>query len=186
MPRCPALTAPCPGYRGLAVLVAVLAFALAGPSLAQQTSQQLQLRLPPPMPGSDAKAATGTATPPSLDCAACGRVESIQQTMARQQWTPLGTGVGVAGAPVSPGDAPAGVASFKIGPGLSNQGIVVVGAAGGASYSKTPGFYDRPRWDVTIKMDSGPTRVVSLTYEPYVREGDRVRISGNQLELIEE
>ena len=74
---------------------------------------------------------------------------------------------------------------FQIGPGLSNEGKVMVGAAGGATYQKTPNVYEKPRWDVTVKMDNGQTRVVSLAFEPYVQEGDRVRISGRNVELIE-
>ena len=118
-------------------------------------------------------------------CGACGKVESIRQSTSKQQWTPLGTGVGVGGTP-SLGDYPAGVTSYSIGPGLSNQGMVVLGAAGGAAYKKTPNSYEQPRWDVTVKMDGGGVRVVSMSYEPYVREGDRVRIAGNNVELLDE
>jgi outer membrane lipoprotein SlyB len=74
---------------------------------------------------------------------------------------------------------------FSIGPGLTNKGMVVVGAAGGAAYAQKPNAYQRQRWDVTIKMDSGPPpRVVNLAYEPFFQEGDRVRVSGTQLELV--
>jgi hypothetical protein len=140
--------------------------------------------------GAIAAAATGLAaaqTPPAAaaDCGACGKVESIRQSTTKAQWTPLGTGVGVGGTP-SLGDAPSGVTSFKIGPGLSNQGMVVLGAAGGAAYKTTPGSYEQRRWDITVKMDGGGVRVVSLSYEPYVREGDRVRIAGNNVELLDE
>ena len=47
-----------------------------------------------------------------------------------------------------------------------------------------PNAYEKPRWDVTVKMDRGGTRVVSQGYEPLLREGDRVRIFGTQLELV--
>ena len=77
-----------------------------------------------------------------------------------------------------------GISQFQIGPQLKNQGLVIVGAAGGAADSKRPGQYDKPRWDVTIKMDRGPPRVVSQSYEPLLREGDRVRVLGTQLELV--
>jgi hypothetical protein len=38
---------------------------------------------------------------------------------------------------------------------------------------------------VTVKLDSGRTRVLTVPYEPYVREGDRVRIAGNNVELVD-
>jgi len=139
-----------------------------------------------------AAAVAGTAvaqTSPSAaaaDCGACGKVESIRQSTTRQQWTPLGTGVGVGGATPSLGDSPGSATAFRIGPGLSNQGIVMLGAAGGAAYKRTPESSEQRRWDVTVKMDGGGVRVVSVSYEPYVHEGDRVRISGNNVELLEE
>ena len=73
---------------------------------------------------------------------------------------------------------------YSIGPGFTNRGMVVVGAAGGAAYAQKPSEYQRQRWDVTVKMDSGPPRVINLSYEPFVQEGDRVRVFGNQLELL--
>ncbi len=123
--------------------------------------------------------------PPSGDCGACGTIESIRQTTTKEAWTPLGMGVGVGGAP-SGVDTPTAVTSFQIGPGLSNQGMVLLGAAGGASYRRSPNSYERPRWEVTIKLYGGGTRVVNLAYEPYVREGDHVRVSGNNVELLDQ
>jgi len=146
---------------------------------------------PPPIPPATGVApATPAAaqTPPSaaaIECGVCGTVESIRQTAATQQWTPLGTGVGVGGVP-DLGDAPAGVTSYRIGPGLSNQGMVVLGSAGGAAYRKTPNSYERLRWEVTVKLfGGGGVRIVTLSYEPYVHEGDRVRVAGNNVELLD-
>jgi len=136
------------------------------------------LKLPAP-----AAAPSPASAQPAAGCPECGRVESVRKSIVRDSWTPLGTGVGVGGAPVT-GTA-AGATSFSIGRGGANQGLVVLGAAGGASYQKTPGAYDRPRWEVTVKLDAGQTRVVSLAFEPYVREGDRVRVSGNSVELLD-
>jgi len=114
------------------------------------------------------------------DCSSfpCGRVESIMQIMVRQGWTPLGTSAGFnADSKV--------VTSFQIGPDLSNQGMVMLGAGGGAAYKKQPNSYEQPRWEVTVKLDSGQKRVVTVAYEPFVREGDRVRVAGNSLELLD-
>jgi len=127
-----------------------------------------------------AQTSAGTDAP---DCTSfpCGRVETIRQTTVKQPWTPLG-----GGASASPGDNSGRVStSFQIGPGLSNQGMVLLGAEGGAAYRKTPNQYDQPRWEVTIKLDNGQKRVVTVAYEPFVREGDRVRVAGNSLELVD-
>ena len=175
---------PAHGRAARAALLPLLAVAWLAPVDAQRPPAP-----PPPtlsISPAAAVSAAGAVPAPSIDCGACGRVESIRQTTVKDQWTPLGTGVGISGAPVSPGESPAGVASYKIGPGMSNQGMVVLGAAGGAAYSKTPNSYERPRWEVTIKLDTGSTRVVHLSYEPYVHEGDRVRIAGNNVELLED
>jgi outer membrane lipoprotein SlyB len=121
-------------------------------------------------------------TPPSAaDCDAfpCGRVESIVQSTVKQSWTPLGTTGAVGG-----DNRGAAVTAFEIGPGMSNKGMVLLGAAGGAVYRKTPNAYEKPQWQVTVKLDSGQTRVLTLAFEPYVREGDRVRVAGNHVELV--
>jgi hypothetical protein len=124
-----------------------------------------------------ARAQSAAARP---DCTSfpCGVVESIRQTTVKQVWTPLGTAAGF--------DADGrAVTSFQIGPGLSNQGMVVLGASGGAAYRKSPNAYEQPRWEVTVKLDSGPKRVLTVAYEPFVREGDRVRVAGNSLERVD-
>jgi outer membrane lipoprotein SlyB len=137
---------------------------------------------PPPIPaasnGKSVNPKSGTAVTTPDDCDQCGKVVSIRETKVKEQWTPLGGGASF--------DSDARAATmFQIGPGLSNQGKVMVGAAGGAAYQKTPNAYEKPRWEVTVKMDNGQTRVTSLSYEPYVQAGDRVRISGRNVELIE-
>lgn len=153
------------------VVLAVAAVALAAAAGAQIA--------PPPIPKNGAaSAATAAPAPAADDCAQCGRVLSIRQTTVKQQWTPLGTMTGFQG------DAQA-VTQFKIGKGGVSEGPIIVGAAGGAGYQKSPNTYEKPRWDVTVKLDNGQTRVVQLAYEPYVQEGDRVRIAGRNVELVD-
>ena len=112
-------------------------------------------------------------------------MQSIKPVSERAQWTPLGAVNDSSAYGGGPSGQPGSATMYSIGPGFSNKGMVVVGAAGGAAYAQKPNEYQRQRWDVTIKMDSGPPpRVLNLSYEPYVQEGDRVRVSGNQLELV--
>ena len=119
------------------------------------------------------------------DCSNCGVVQTISPVSVRQQWSPLGSVNDSSAYGGGPTGQPGGATMVSIGPGFTNRGLVVVGAAGGAAYAQKPSEYQRQRWDVTVKMDSGPPpRVINLAYEPYLQEGDRVRVFGNQLELV--
>lgn len=111
----------------------------------------------------------------------CGHIESIVQTTSTENWTPLGAGTYNS---TGMGGTPAAVTNFQFGPGQKPQ-MVLLGAAGGAAYQKAPNSYQKPRWNVTVKLDNGQKRVVSLAFEPYVREGDYVRVVGNNVELID-
>jgi hypothetical protein len=111
----------------------------------------------------------------------CGRVVSITQSTVKNDWTPLGTTA------VTPVGAQQGrvTTTFQFGRGMTSDGIVVLGAQGGAVYGKSPNSYEKPTWQVTVKLDGGRMRVVNVSYEPYVREGDRVRVAGNNVELVD-
>ena len=124
--------------------------------------------------------AGGTALAQGERCDNCGSVESIRMVTERTGWTPLGA---MTTSPAT-GD-------FAGQPGRVTQqynfttgNTVLLGAAGGAGYARRPTAYERPRWEIRVKMDGGGMRTVSHSYEPALREGDRVRVYGTQLELI--
>ena len=128
---------------------------------------------------------SGADAQPTARCDNCGTVTDIRQTSEKNSWTPLGTVVPSAGPGDSIGTTGRVTSAFQIGPQGKNQGLVILGSAGGGSYAKRPDSYQQPRWDVDVKMDAGGTRTVPLRYDPPFRPGDRVRVYGTQLELVE-
>jgi outer membrane lipoprotein SlyB len=143
---------------------------------------------PPPPPELGQAPTSGVARTPAQGdtCDRCGRIESILPVTAKDQWTPLGS---VTPSPSSLGVAangnPSTVTMVQIGPGFTNQGAVLIGAAGGAAYGTRPNDLNRQRWEVVVRMDAGGQRAVMQNYEPMLREGDHVRVMGTQLELVQ-
>ena len=100
-------------------------------------------------------------------------------------WTPLGSVAPNSISTSGLSGATGSTTQMQFGRGFSNQGLVVIGAAGGAVYAQKPNEYRKTRWEVTLKMDDGTTRVVSMSYEPlFVQVGDYVRVAGNNVELV--
>ena len=175
-------------YRSpLLVVLALWALAAAwigAPAVAQTPpATQTPLTLPPPLllsplPGSPPAAPAGAATATAA-CDRCGTIESIRQAAVKEQWTPLGS------MPSSADIGPSGMAMYQIGKGLTNQGQVLVGAAGGTAYRTQPTQRNITRWEVTVKMDDGSTRALTQNYEPLMQVGDRVRVFGSQIELVQ-
>jgi len=114
-------------------------------------------------------------------CNNCGVIVSIETVAQQEEWAPLGAmsyGPSIAGGGMNEASS-----AFVV--NRQNRGLVMIGANGGAQYASRPKSYQRQRWQVTLKMDDGSTRMVQQRYEPFVREGERVRIVGTQLELVE-
>ena len=145
-------------------------------------AQQLQPPAQPQPAAAGAASASPATKQPALtaaECDRCGKVESIRQVTAKDQWTPLGS----VAPPTDLG--PSAVAVYQVGPGFSNQGQVFVGAAGGAVYRTRPNNREVTRWEVVVKMDDGSGRSVMQNYEPLFVVGDRVHVFGTQVELLQ-
>jgi hypothetical protein len=133
-----------------------------------------------------ASLATAQAPVPAPDrCNNCGTIADIRQSTAKTTWTPLGSAVPGTGAGDYSGQPGRVTATYQIGPELKNQGMVLLGSAGGGNYARRSDDAQVSRWDLSVKMDVGAMRSVSIGYEPPFRIGDRVRVFGTQLELIQ-
>ncbi len=166
----------------LATAFAVALAALTAQAQSLPGPAQLPPGLAPSPAGPPPSNAAGPATPD--ECVRCGKIESIRPVTAKDTWTPLGS---VSTSPLGAGanGGPSAVTMVQIGPGFSNQGAVLIGAAGGAAYGTRPDNLNRQRWEIIVRMDAGGTRAVMQNYEPMLREGDRVRVLGTQLELVQ-
>jgi outer membrane lipoprotein SlyB len=138
---------------------------------------------PPPMPSETQPSGSAQAAPGTTTCDRCGKVETIRQASTQTQWAPLGSvpSVSASGSDLSPSS----ITAYKIGKDLSNQGQVMIGAAGGAVYQSRPNQRNATRWEIVVRMDDGSTRSVTQNYEPLLQVGDRVRVFGTQVELLQ-
>jgi outer membrane lipoprotein SlyB len=113
------------------------------------------------------------------ECDRCGKVDAIRQATTKDSWTPLGS------VPTSSDLGPTGVAVYQIGKGFSNEGQVFIGAAGGGVYQSQAKQRNGIRWEIVVKMDDGSVRSIIQNYEPLFVAGDRVHVSGTQIELVQ-
>ena len=134
-----------------------------------------------------AAVSAGTEAQSTERCDTCETIADIRQSTAKSTWTPLGSVAPGTTATSDEVNAPGRVtATYQVGRDLKNQGMVLLGSAGGGSYARRPNEYVQTRWDLTVKMDAGGApRTVSLSYDPPFRVGDRVRVFGTQLELVQ-
>jgi outer membrane lipoprotein SlyB len=142
---------------------------------------------PPPVPSEAQPPASVLApsgskpAPGTTNCERCGIVETIRQAANQFQPTPLGTMPSVASG--SSGLNPSSITAYQI--GRDNQGQVTLGAAGGAVYQQNKPTQRVTRWEIVVRMDDGSARSVTQNYEPLLQVGDRVRVFGTQVELVQ-
>jgi outer membrane lipoprotein SlyB len=108
-------------------------------------------------------------------CLSCGTVESVREVATQGQGTGLGAVAGgITGA----------VIGKQFGHGSGKTAMTILGAAGGAfaGHKIEEKVRSSSRWDVTVRLDDGSTRTVTLEQQPAWRSGDRVRLLNGALE----
>lgn len=108
-------------------------------------------------------------------CMSCGTVESVREVATQGQGTGLGAVAGgVTGA----------IIGKQFGHGSGKTAMTILGAAGGAfaGHKIEEKVRSSQRWDVTVRLDDGSTRTVTLEQQPAWRSGDRVRVVNGVLE----
>ena len=108
-------------------------------------------------------------------CMNCGTVESVREVATQSQGTGLGAVAGgVTGA----------VVGRQFGHGSGKTAMTILGAAGGAfaGHKIEEKVRSTQRWDVTVRLDDGSYRTLTLGQQPAWRSGDRVRVVNGALE----
>jgi outer membrane lipoprotein SlyB len=129
-------------------------------------------------------ASTGCATAPAgaggavSDCRGCGTVRSIDA---------MDRGGGATGAGAVMGAVIGGVVGHQFGSGRGQDAATAAGAVGGAAagHQAEKQYRDAPFYRVGVRMDSGELRDIDVANPGGLRVGDRVRVSGRNLEVLE-
>ena len=112
------------------------------------------------------------AKPP---CADCGVVEAVREVEVKGKSTGVGA---VAGGVIG------GVAGHQVGGGTGKTLMTVIGAVGGALAGNELEKKQKTtkQWQVTVRLESGRTQVVTLAQQPPWRAGDHVRLVNGAIE----
>ena len=112
-------------------------------------------------------------------CDRCGVVESIATREVKGDATGAGAVIGgVIG----------GVIGHQFGSGSGNDAATLGGAAGGAvaGHEIEKNVRKRVVYDVTVRMEKdGTRRTLTFSQPPPLREGEKVQVTGNQIERVE-
>jgi outer membrane lipoprotein SlyB len=124
--------------------------------------QQAQRSAPTPAPApAPARAAA--------KCIDCGVIESVREIVTKGE----GSGLGAVGGAVA-----GGLLGSQVGGGRGQDVMTAVGAVGGAvaGHQVEKHIKSSKSYAVTVRLDDGSSRVISLADAPTWRAGDKVRI----------
>ena len=76
-----------------------------------------------------------------------------------------------------------GVIGHQIGSGRGNTAATIIGTIGGAAIGNQieKNSVQRPRYRITIKLDSGSSLIIEETRDMNLRVGDRVRLEDDRI-----
>ncbi len=122
-----------------------------------------------PKQGDARPADTGRKPAPTNSCALCGTVESIRTVEVRDE----------AG---GPGAAAGGPGAGEQSVGGGGAAVTLLGAAGAIAGSEIEkNVKKRYAYRVTVRMDDGSFRTISLSSPPTLAVGDKVRVVEGKL-----
>lgn len=109
-------------------------------------------------------------------CRDCGTVSAINEVRRKGE---------ASGAGAFMGAVIGGVIGHQVGGGRGKDVATVAGAAGGAmaGHEIEKRRNATTHYDVTVRMEDGSTRVVSVASQAGIAIGSKVRVVGNDLEL---
>jgi len=122
---------------------------------------------------SDARPADPGRKPvPASSCALCGTVESIRTVEVREEAGGAGAAAG----------GPAGSGSGEQTGGGSGTAVTLLGAGGAIAGNEIEkNVKKRYAYRVTVRMDDGSFRTISLSSPPTLAVGDKVRVVEGKL-----
>lgn len=124
-----------------------------------------------------ARAAPVRAEAPKPVCIDCGTVTAITPVQVKGEGTGMGAVAGaIAGA----------VIGHQFGRGQGNTAAKVAGAAAGgyAGNAAEKSIRGSTVYDVSVRMDAGGSRTVRVTDATTLSDGERVRVSGSNIERL--
>lgn len=119
----------------------------------------------------DSLVAAGKARDAAVKCTTCGKVEAI----TAREVTGDSKGIGAVGGAVA-----GGLIGNKVSEDSDKRGVVTaVGAIGGALLGNVIEKKARTQqvWDVLVKLNTGKTETVTVTEEPTLKVGDKVKVA---------
>jgi len=107
-------------------------------------------------------------------CRECGVIESIMEVKKPGAGTGLGA---VAGGVLG------GILGNQIGGGKGRSAMAILGAAGGAyaGHQVERNARSNTEYQITVRFEDGTTQLITETNPPVWRNGDRVKVNGNQI-----